>query len=178
MSTRLVGVADGTYNFTINPTVDQVVTLGPNRLELPAYSVCGLGVSGYGASWWDIGCNPQRRSFTLTVTVRNASTSYASIDFQPAMRFNPTTSVSLHFYVPDLTAANATTWNILYCASANSQPGKRYPTGGQTAGANCVNEALTDPSLATKADYGASMLSRRIKHFSSYMVDGGYLVTD
>jgi hypothetical protein len=43
-----------------------------------------------------------------------------------------------------------------------------------------VNEALTDPDLRTYVDYNASVLFRRLKHFSRYEVasDGGYLGMD
>jgi hypothetical protein len=39
-----------------------------------------------------------------------------------------------------------------------------------------VNEALTDRDLQTYVDYNASVLFRRLKHFSRYQVDDqGYL---
>jgi hypothetical protein len=40
-----------------------------------------------------------------------------------------------------------------------------------------VNEALTDPDLKTYVDYNASVLFRRLKHFSVYRVDssGGWI---
>jgi hypothetical protein len=176
-SNALIGVADGTYTFVINPTVDQVVALGPNRLELPANSVCALGVSGYGPTLWNNGCNPQKKSFTLSVTVENSSTPDASVDFQPDMRFNPQTRVALYFYAPQVTAADANRWTILYCPTSSGQPGRRAGTNLERADPTCVNESLTDPDLATQVDVDASVLFRRIKHFSGYRVSG-YLIAE
>ena len=87
----LIGVTDGTYRVTFDPQKDQVFPLGPNRLEIPANAVCTLGTSGYGAAFWDAPCTPQTAPVQLTVTVRNAASDNPSVDFQPAMRFNPQT---------------------------------------------------------------------------------------
>ena len=82
-------LTDGTYTFTIDPRIDQVVTVGENRVVLPASSVCAISVSGYGPTLWDNGCNPQKKPFTLIVTVAGSGTENAALDFQPSMRFDP-----------------------------------------------------------------------------------------
>src|SRR5689334_6899160 len=92
----LVGVTDGTYRVTFNPQQNQVLSLGPNRLEIPANAVCALGTSGYGAAFWNSPCTPQTSPVHLTVTVRNASSDHPSVDFSPAMRFNPQANVELY----------------------------------------------------------------------------------
>jgi len=166
-SKALIGVTDGTYTVTFNPAANQVFNLGPNRLEIPANAVCALGVSGYGAAYWDKPCTPETKAVTLVVTVKGASSSNPQVDFKPAMRFNPATRVNLYFYVPRVTKQDAKNWLILYCPT-NVSSGSG-PTG------SCVNESLTDPALQTYVDYGASVLFRRLKHFSVYVVDdGGY----
>ena len=170
-SKALVGVTDGTYTVTFNPAANQVFSLGPNRLEIPANAVCALGTSGYGAAFWDRPCTPERRPVTLIVTVKGASSANPQVDFKPAMRFNPQTNVNLYFYVPNVRKDDAKNWLILYC------PTNSVSSGSGSSG-SCVNEAASDPALQTYVDYGASVLFRRLKHFSVYVVDSGYLGTD
>jgi hypothetical protein len=163
----LIGVTDGTYRVTFNPQQSQVFSLGPNRLEIPANAVCDMGTSGYGSSFWNLPCTPETRPITLTVTVKDASSDKPSVDFQPAMRFNPQTVVSIYFYVPRVTREDARNWVITYCPNSGSGSGK------------CVNEAQADPDLRTYIDYDNNILFRRLKHFSRFAVDdGGWLATD
>jgi hypothetical protein len=170
-SKALVGVTDGTYSVTFNPATDHVFSLGPNRLEMPANSVCALGTSGYGRASWDRPCTPETNYVTLVVTVKGASSSNPQVDFSPAMRFNPDKRVSLYFYVPQVKAEDAKNWTILYCPSA-------FIGSGSGSSNSCVDESLTDPSLRSYIDYNANVLFRRLKHFSVYRVeeDSGYLV--
>ena len=175
----LIGVTDGTYKVTFDPKQDQVFSLGPNRLEIPAWAVCKLGTTSYGPEFWNASCTPQTTLVQLTITVKNAASDNPSVDFQPAMRFSPQKVVSLYFYVPNVSQQDATNWVITYCpnagsgltslSSSNSGSGSTGTSGG------CVNEALTDPDLQTFVDYDANMLFRRLKHFSRYQVDAGYV---
>ena len=162
----LVGVADGTYRVTFDPTQNQVFALGPNRLEIPANAVCALGTSSYGSAFWNSPCTSETRPVRLTVTVKDANSDHPSVDFQPAMRFSPSKTVSLYFYVPRVTRTDARNWVIVYCPPSGNGSGK------------CVNEAELDRDLRTYVDYDASVLFRRIKHFSLYSVDSrsGYVV--
>ena len=166
-SKALIGVTDGTYTVTFNPANDQVFSLGPNRLEMPANSVCAIGTSGYGSTFWDKPCTPETRPVTLSITVKGASSSNPQVDFMPAMRFNPQTRVSLYFYVPRVTKEDAKNWLILYC------PNSLSTSSGSGSSGSCKNEALTDPALRTYIDYSTSVLFRRLKHFSAYRVDDG-----
>ncbi|HEV7993414.1 MAG TPA: hypothetical protein VGP25_16430 [Gemmatimonadaceae bacterium] len=170
-SKALIGVTDGVYSVTFNPAVDQVFALGPNRLEIPANAVCNLTTSGYGSAYWNRPCSPETKPVTLVVTVKNASSSNPQVDFQPAMRFNPNTTVSLYFYVRDVSKKKAKDWTILYCPVLT--------TSGKDSN-GCVNEAFTDRDLTSYVDFKASVLFRRIKHFSAYKVtdNGGYFGTE
>jgi hypothetical protein len=150
----LVGVADGTYSVTFDPTRDQSFWLGPNHLSMPAYSVCNLLTSGYGVAYWNTSCSPQTLPVTLTVVIKNAASDHPSINFFPAMRFNPNKSVQLYMYAPNVSATDAKNWLMSYC-----------PDGG-----TCFDESLTDNSLATSIDYANNVLFRRVKHFSGYTV--------
>jgi len=170
---------DGTYTFAVDPRLDQVLVLGQSRVVLPAGSVCALGVSGYGPTMWDKGCNPQRKVFTITVTVAGAGTENAAVDFQPAMRFNPLKTVTMDFHVPELSATSPYDWTIFYCPTPSGQPGARLGTNLMRADPTCVDESLTDSSLAVTPDFAQSVLTRRLKHFSAYQLfRGGYTVAE
>jgi hypothetical protein len=168
---ELVGVVDGVYRVTFNPAVDQVFALGPNRLEIPANAVCNLATSGYGPAYWDRSCTPETKLVTLTVTVKDARSNNPAVDFQPAMRFNPDTKVSIFFYVKDVSKKKARDWTILYCPILTNS--------GKDGSKGCVNESQNDLDLRSYVDFKASVLFRRIKHFSAYRVtdqDSGYVV--
>jgi hypothetical protein len=156
-SKALIGVADGTYVVTFDPTKDQQFYLGPNSLKMPANSVCNLLTSGYGTSYWNQSCTPQTLPVTLTVIIKKASSDHPEIDFFPAMRFNPARSVQLFMYVPHATQQDASNWLMQYC------PDK----GG------CIDESKTDASLTTYVDRNANVVFRRVKHFSGYVIAGG-----
>jgi len=150
----LIGVTDGTYAVTFDPSKDESFALGPNHLDLPANSVCNLVTSGYGADYWDRPCSPQTLPVTLTVVIKNASSDHPSINFFPAMRFNPEKSVQLFMYAPHVSITDAKNWLMSYC-----------PDGGV-----CFDESAKDESLSTFIDYSSDMLFRRVKHFSGYTV--------
>ncbi|HEY5441247.1 MAG TPA: hypothetical protein VIJ90_08215 [Gemmatimonadaceae bacterium] len=150
----LIGVANGTYSMTLDPTRKQSFSLGPNHLDIPANAVCDLSRSGYGAAYWDKPCLTESHKFTLTVVIKNASSAHPSMDFSPAMRFNPKENVQLYMYAPNVSQTDAKNWLIYYC-----------PDRGK-----CVDESLTDRDLVTQIDYSAHVLFRRLKHFSGYMV--------
>jgi hypothetical protein len=150
----MIGVVDGTYAVTIDPTRDQSFNLGPNHLDIPAGGICNLTRSGYGPQYWDRPCQSQRLPVVLTVIIKNANSEHPSIDFFPAMRFNPSTKVQLFMYAPRVSRREAKNWQMLYC-----------PDHG-----GCFDESRTDESLLTGVDYTNNVLFRRVKHFSGYTV--------
>ncbi|MEO8335859.1 MAG: hypothetical protein ABI664_12855 [bacterium] len=153
-SKALVGVIDGVYTFTINPSKDQSIKLGASSLDLPASSVCRLLTTSYGPTKWNDSCVPESLPVTITAVVKNAATNHPSIEFAPAMRFNPATTVQLHLFVTNAeTLGNMTV--MKYCGPFS---------------AVCVDESLTDSSLQTAVNAQAGLVSRRIKHFSGYVV--------
>ncbi len=150
----LIGVVDGTYSVVFDPTRSQSFALGPNRLDIPAYSVCNLLTSGYGAAYWNRSCSPQTLPIVLTVVIKHSQSAHPEVQFFPAMRFNPTKSVQLFMYAPKVSRDDAKNWLMLYC------PDK----GG------CVDESAADSDLKTYIDYTNNILFRRVKHFSGYVV--------
>jgi hypothetical protein len=150
----LVGVVDGIYTFTLDPSADQSIKLGASSLDLPANSVCEIATTSYGPDQWNNACTPESLPVTITAVVKNAATNHPSIEFSPAMRFNPAHSVNLHLFVTNAeTLGNMTV--MKYCGPFE---------------AVCVDESLTDSSLQTAVDAAAGTVSRRIKHFSGYVV--------
>ncbi|MEP6733649.1 MAG: hypothetical protein ABJE10_23585 [bacterium] len=150
----LVGVIDGVYTFTINPAIDQSIKLGASRLDLPASSVCALATSSYGPTAWDSSCDREKLPVVITAVVKNAATTHPSVEFSPAMRFAPDKNVQLYLYVTD--AATLTNMTVMkYCGPFNSV---------------CVDESVVDKTLSTTVDKTAQFVSRRIKHFSGYVV--------
>jgi hypothetical protein len=149
----LIGIDDGTYVFTVDPTTDQTIHLGESRLELPANSICDLERSSYGERYWDSQCSPERAPVIISAIIKNANSDHPSVEFQPAMRFNPRKTVNLYIYSPKATKKTQFP-SLLYCNSSN----------------RCVDESRSDDDLKTHVDSDDDMVFRRIKHFSGYLV--------
>ena len=168
---------DGTYTVNVDPNVANTLVMGANRLEIPAASVCNLGSSGYGPSFWNAPCAPETRTVQLTITISSSGGSGTSIDFNPSLRFNPASNVMLTLSAPNVSVQDAKNWVILYCPSTSSwTSGSGSGGSGSGGGDKCVNESLTDKDLQTFINYDAKQLFRRIKHFSLYRA--GYTVAE
>jgi hypothetical protein len=148
----LVGVADGTYSFTIDPSQEQSLQLGASHLDIPANAVCDLATSSYGMGTWNDSCEPQTQPFTITAVVRNAATDHPSVEFQPALRFSPTKQVWLYMAVTNQATLDNTKV-LWYCSETT-----------------CMDESQTDSDLVSYVDTEHYMVFRRIKHFSGYVV--------
>ncbi|NUP57161.1 MAG: hypothetical protein HOQ19_15115 [Gemmatimonadaceae bacterium] len=148
----LVGVADGTYTFLIDPSQPQALQLGASHLDIPANAVCDLASTSYGPAYWNDSCALQRDTFTVTAVVRNAATDHPSVDFEPALRFSPDASVGLYLYVTNDATLDASR-TVKYCNA----------TG-------CVDESVNDPSVTSSVDLVNRVVFRRIKHFSGFIV--------
>ena len=148
----LVGVSDGSYQFLIDPSQSQSLSLGASYLDIPANAVCDLASSSYGVDHWDESCAAQADTFTITVVVRNAATDHPSVDFEPALRFSPDQNVNLYLYVTDQATIDASRI-VKYCNASG-----------------CVDESVADSSLASSVDLVNRVVFRRIKHFSGYVI--------
>jgi hypothetical protein len=148
----LVGVTDGTYTFTVDPSQTQTLQLGASGLYIPANSICDVNASSYGMGTWNDACAPQTAPMTITAVVRNAATDHPSVEFQPALRFNPTKQVWLYMSVTNQATLDATKV-LWYCNETE-----------------CVDESQTDADLTSYVDTQNLMVFRRIKHFSGYVV--------
>ena len=115
-------------------------------------SVCDVAASSYGMGTWNDACAPQTDSMTITAVVRNAATDHPSVEFQPALRFNPTKQVWLYMAVTNQATLDAT--KVLWYCNETS----------------CMDESQTDADLKSYVDTKNFMVFRRIKHFSGYVV--------
>ena len=168
---------DGTYFVDVDPNVANTLVMGASKLEIPAASVCAIGSSGYGTSYWNLPCLPETRPVRLTITISSSGGSGTSIDFNPSLRFNPLSNVVLTLSAPNVSVQDAKNWVILYCPSSTSwTSGSGSGGSGSGGGDKCVNEALNDKDLQTFVNYDAKQLFRRIKHFSMYTA--GYTVAE
>jgi hypothetical protein len=136
----------------------------------PAKRVCDPATNSYGPETWDLPCTTLKAGQSITVNATYGFTSHGlSIDFSPAMRFNPSTEVriSTGVYAPVLTtfasyfAAYPSTLHFL---------GIYYAPGLDLAG---KTDAAFDPSLITHVNLSTGLVWRRIKHFSGYNIASG-----
>ena len=148
----LVGVTDGSYNFTIDPSQAQTLQLGASGLYIPANAICDVAGSSYGMGTWNDACTPQTAPMTITAVVRNAATDHPSVEFQPALRFSPSSQVWLYMAVTNQATLDATKV-LWYCSETE-----------------CVDESALDTDLRSYVDTKNFMVFRRIKHFSGYVV--------
>jgi hypothetical protein len=163
VSYDLAGAHDQTYTFVVNTWQNnQQFNFGNSYIQIPANAICNIATSGYGPAYWNSPCTPATGQITITATVTNSGSDHPSVQFEPALRFNPATTVTLL-----LAATNKATLSnmsvIDYCSAA-------VPT---LTNASCVNEAANDPSLASTVNLWNMTISRRIKHFSGYLITDG-----
>jgi hypothetical protein len=153
------------FGITIDPSKVTQFPLGAgNYIVFPAQSLCDPYTSTYGQTEWDKPCTVATSKFTVSVKAWLDGSGNPHLDFNPGIRFVPTLDPAgwVNMSFTDSYAALNPWYNILYCP---------------TVGAPCINEAMSDPTMATITDPLSGRLTRRIKHFSGYMVGAGDAVT-
>jgi hypothetical protein len=153
---------NGTTSFTVNPS-GGMFFVGNHALYFPANSICDPATSSYGPAEWDAPCDPIGRPLTITATVRTVD-GVSAVDFSPEIRFVPSgnaaRSVWIFMYTPEARhARNISRFSIMFA---------------ETLGATPVDDAAHDPMLRTYVDRRLGISSRRIKHFTGYVVNSGY----
>ncbi len=154
----LSGASDQTYAWTVDPTTDSPrLYFGDSYIVIPANAICNIAGSSYGVGHWTESCDPETNPVNITATVHDAQTDHPSIDFEPAMRFNPAAALpTLLFSVTDKATLNNMSV-VKYCTSALQST-------------TCVDESLADSALETSVDSWNNIVWRRIRHFSGYTV--------
>ena len=139
-------------------------------VTFPANSICDPSTSSYGPGTWDDPCAtlPDGQSVTITATYGFTTSGYG-VDFQPALRFNPNTKVTIATsaysfaltFFADYFAANPSALHFLGIYYAPSLDGSAQTDAGR------------DASLVTHVNLSTGIVWRRIKHFSGYNVYSG-----
>ena len=148
------------FGITIDPsTVTQFPLGAGNYIIFPAHSLCDPYTSTYGPTEWNNPCTPAASTFTINVKGWLDASGNPHLDFNPGVRFVPSDDqanwVKMSF--TDSYAALNPWYNILYCPTTT----------------NCVDESQTDSTLLTVHDPITGGVTRRVKHFSGYMVGAG-----
>ena len=154
----LVGAVDQTYVWTVNPTQDSPqLAFGGSYVRFPANSICKIATSSYGPSYWTSSCVPETAPVVVTAIVRNAGTDHPSVDFSPAMRFNPAVTLPTLFFSVTNAATLSSMAKVKYCSNA-------------LLATSCIDESLNDSALETTVNTDDKTLWRKIRHFSGYVV--------
>jgi len=148
-----------TKSFVVDPTQSSTIKVGDHSVYFPANSICDLS-SSYGADQWDQPCTPATQPITITATW-SSKYGHAYVDFEPSMRFVPTSDPSQYVTI--------TMKDYFNLDVGVYQPILWYrPSDGLW-----VDEGMFDPSMASVEDLNGNKVSRRLKHFSGYMVQPG-----
>lgn len=154
---------DNMLAITIDPNVSRSYAFGQNWIHFPAHSICDPATSGYGIGTWDNPCTAINKPITIIVHWSNkGGMGYAR--FEPELRFVPADEHSTGRWVilslhDQRKLHSVNDYKILYDA-------------GQDIG--WVDEELTDPTLHAWIDTFTNSVSRRVKHFSGYMLASGF----
>lgn len=156
--------SENVLNITVDPNVSRSYAFGQNWIYFPAHSICDPATSGYGMTLWDVPCTAVRTPITITVHWSNkGGLGYAR--FTPELRFVPADERSVFRWVilslhDQKRIHDLEDYNILYYAGAQL---------------GWINEESTDPTLHAWIDRPTNSVSRRIKHFSGYMLAAGFM---
>ena len=153
---------DGEERITIDPRVSRVYWFGQNWIYFPAHSICDPATAGYAPTLWDAACQPLTKPITITARWKHKG-GHGYVDFEPSLRFVPASAhdtgrwVILSMYDRKM-LKDAASYRILYHAGDDLW----------------IDESLTDPTLCAWLDRQHSMVYRRIKHFSGYMITAAF----
>ncbi len=136
----------------------------------PANSICDPTTSSYGPGTWDDPCTTLAAGQSVTITATYGFSNGAlTVDFSPALRFNPNTKVII---ATSVYATSLTTFANYYAANPSALHflGIYYEPQLGAAG---QTDAGLDPTLVTHVNLTTGIVWRRIKHFSGYNVYSG-----
>jgi hypothetical protein len=132
------------------------------KIVFPANSICDPQTANYGTAGWDDACAPLQAPLRIVAKAWLDVANHAHVEFYPHLRFVPNQDQDrwVKLFLRDANASDpflSALLTIQYCNDLGV----------------CVDEAQSDPTLATHAQPADGMLWRRIKHFSGYNVAAG-----
>jgi len=143
---------------------------GLYTMNFPANSVCDPARSTYGATEWDKACDTLGDGQAVKIHAVLALTEGGlSIDFSPALRFSPSTSVTIStgIFAPLIKA------NRDYFAKNPSALNPLAILYSSSLGAAGSSDYARDGSVVTNVDLTTGLIWRRVKHFSGYSMTTG-----
>jgi hypothetical protein len=158
----LTGTDTLRFSFVIDPYRSQYYNLGAgNSIVFPAGSLCDPVKSTYGVGEWDKPCPLATAPVTIQTKAWLDARGYAHVDFDRQVRFVPTLNPAgwVVLTLTDYGAATSPWTKIMYCING--------------ATGRCIDEAKSDPTVATIKNAVTGQLTRRVKHFSGYSITAG-----
>lgn len=135
-------------SFTVYPSTNATLSIDEHKIAFEPNAICDTLQSSYGTEYWSSPCPVAQYGVRVTATSWYTASGKPVIDFQPALRFNPDSRVTLYLKNKNASKDDKVLWVT--------------PLG------QLVDESLTDPTLATRT--GGGYKYRRVKHFSGYTV--------
>ncbi len=158
------------FDFAVGSRGGSFSIAGLYTINFPENSVCDPDRSSYGATEWDKACSTlddgQAIKVHATLTLTSAG---LAIDFSPALRFSPTTQVTIS---TDIFASMIKT-NRDYILKHPDVVNPLAIFYSSTLGASAVNDFSSDRSVLTHIDLTTGRIWRRVKHFSGYSMTSG-----
>jgi hypothetical protein len=154
VSQTLVGDTTVTV-FVVGNDTAAPVTFGignSSKIVFPysSSSICDPGTSSYGPGEWNASCDASTSAVQITAKSWVGASGKLDSDFQPALRFVPGAKKAVTVYLKD---RDLVAHRIDYCSASG-----------------CVDESVSDSSLATHYDGNNGWAYRAIKHFSGYHI--------
>jgi hypothetical protein len=154
--------------FTVTPSGGWFVA-GANAVFFPPNSICEPTTSGYGRDLWDASCDPATGPVVIHGRAGLRGAQVGWIQFDEDLRFVPSDDperwVRIYMYSEELRGdrpedflEREQAYGIVWVP---------------TPGAEAVDEAQHDITLQTQVQWGAGLVTRRVKHFSGYQVTNG-----
>ena len=143
---------------------------GLYTLNFPANSVCDPARSTYGPTEWDNPCTTLDDGQAVSIhAVFSLTSAGLSVDFSPALRFSPSTQVTIStaIFAPIIKA------NRDYFAKNPSVLNPLAILYAPSLGVTGTSDYSRDASVITHVDLTSGLIWRRVKHFSGYSMTTG-----
>lgn len=152
----------GVAIFIVDPAVTRDYKFGNNTVHIPAHTICDPETSGYGPGLWDEPC-VSLLDHKIAVRARwQPKGGHGAVEFEPDLRFAPSSDpkkwvvLSLH---DKKVISQLRQYSILWLQPWDHE---------------WADESATDVTLKAWTSKDDNVVSRRIKHFSGYMILAGY----